>query len=375
MKTRMKQLALMLLALFFFAACNNAKNDKDVIKIGAILPLTGSASSVGEFQKNGIEVAVSEVNEMGGINGKKVEVIFGDSKNEGKEGLAVLKKMVELDKVKVFIASQSGVVVPLAKEISDNKDLLLFITISSYPEVTKLGDNIFRFYVTSDNESKKMADFTYNKLGIKNAGVFYINDDFGISGLKTFRNKYIELGGKVVWDSSYEKTGSDFKTSLLKATNSKMEALYIIGYDKAFAIAVKQVREVGIKLPILASIGMSVPEWINIAGESAEGIYVTATRFEPGSNNPKIKTFVEKYNKQFGKDPNMLAAFTYDSFKLIIEAFSKGANSPQELAEKLKKTNNYEGTIGNISFDISREGNIDLIIRKISDGKPVYYCE
>lgn len=371
----MKQLAIVLLALFFFAACNNAKKDKDVIKIGAILPLTGSASSVGEFQKNGIEVAVSEVNEMGGINGEKVEVIFGDSKNEGKEGLAVLKKMVELDKVKVFIASQSGVVVPLAKEISNNKDLLLFITISSYPEVTKLGNNIFRFYVTSDNESKKMADFTYNKLGIKNAGIFYINDDFGIGGLKTFRNKCIELGGKVVWEGSYEKTGSDFKTTLLKATNSKMEALYIIGYDKAFAIAVKQAREVGMKLPILASIGMSVPEWIKIAGESAEGIYVTATRFEPGFNNPKIKTFVEKYNKQFGKDPNMLAAFTYDSFKLIIEAFSKGANSPQELAEKLKKINNYEGTIGNISFDISREGNIDLIIRKISDGKPVYYCE
>jgi branched-chain amino acid transport system substrate-binding protein len=157
------------------------------------------------------------------------------------------------------------------------------------------------------------------------------------------------------------------------ASIRNLEALYIIGYDRAFAIAVKQAREAGIKVPILSSIGMSVPEWINIAGASAEGVYVTATKFEPASNDSGIKAFVEKYNSQFGKDPNVLAAFTYDSFKLIIEAFSNGANTPQELAEKLKQIKKYEGTIGNVNFDESREANIDLIIRKVVDGKPVFY--
>jgi branched-chain amino acid transport system substrate-binding protein len=359
-----------IIGIFFL----NYTEKEDKIKLGAILPLTGSAATVGEFQKNGIEIAISEINEMGGISGKKVEVVFGDSKNEGREGISVLRKMMDIDKVKIFLASQSGVVVPVATQIASHEDALLFVTISSVPGLTKLGDNIFRFFVTSENESRKMAEFTNDNLKVKNVGVFYINDDFGLGGLNTFKESFKSYGGNIVWENSYEKTGSDFRTILQKAASIRnLEALYIIGYDRAFAIAVRQAREAGIKVPILSSIGMSVPEWINIAGASAEGVYVTATKFEPASNDSGIKAFVEKYNSQFGKDPNVLAAFTYDSFKLIIEAFSNGANTPQELAEKLKLIKKYEGTIGNVNFDESREANIDLIIRKVVDGKPVFY--
>lgn len=371
-----KIISLSFIAIFsfvlFFSGCG--KSEKDVMKIGAILPLTGSAATVGEFQKNGIEIAVSEINESGGIDGKKMEVIYGDSKNEGKEGISVLRKMMDIDQTKIFLASQSGVVVPVATQVAAQKDALLFVTISSIPGITKLGNNIFRFFVTSENESRKMAKFASEKLEVKNVGVFYINDDFGLGGLKTFKESFSQYGGKVVWENSYEKTGSDFRTTLLKAARTRnLGALYIIGYDRAFAIAVKQAREVGIKVPILTSIGMSVPEWINIAGASAEGVYVTATRFEPDSDDPNIKTFVEKYNKRFGKIPNVLAAFTYDSFRLIVEGFRMGAKSPNELAEKLKQIKNYHGTIGNINFDDSREASIDLVIRKVVAGKPILF--
>jgi branched-chain amino acid transport system substrate-binding protein len=349
---------------------------EEVIKIGAILPLTGSAATVGEFQKNGIEVAVSEINESGGINGKKVKVIYGDSKNEGKEGIIVLKKMIDIEKVPVVLVSQSGVVVPIATQVASRKDVLLFVTISSVPGITELGDNIFRLFVTSENESRKMAEFVSEKLSVKKVGVFYINDEFGLGGLKTFKQSFGNYGGTVVWEEAYDKTGSDFRSSLLKAAQLRdLQALYIIGYDRAFAIAVKQAREVGIKVPILTSIGMSVPEWINLAGPSAEGVYLTATRFDPESSDENIRAFVEKYNKRFGKNPNVLAAFTYDSVKLLAEAFRAGANTAEELGQKLRQIKDYPATIGTVSFAESREANIRLVIRKIVNGKPVVFSE
>lgn len=350
--------------------------EADVVKIGAILPLTGSAATVGEFQKNGIEVAVSEINESGGINGKQVMVVYGDSKNEGKEGITVLRKMIDIERVPVVLVSQSGVVVPLATQVASQKDILLFVTISSVPGITELGNNIFRLFVTSENESRKMAEFASEKLSVKKVGVFYINDEFGLGGLKTFKQSFAERGGTVVWEEAYEKTGSDFRTSLLKAARARdIQALYIIGYDRAFAISVKQAREAGIKVPILTSIGMSVPEWISLAGASAEGVYVTATRFEAGSSSENIRAFVEKYNKRFGKNPNVLAAFTYDSFKLLVEGFRSGAKSPEELGQKLRQVKEYPGTIGNVSFVDSREANIKLVIRKVVNGKPIVFSE
>ena len=372
----LKKIFLVLLIISAVFSLTSCTKENAEIKIGAILPLTGSAATVGEFQKNGIEIAVSEINESGGINGKKIKVVYGDSKNEGKEGVLLLRRMMDIDQVDIFLASQSGVVVPIATQVASEKNALLFVTISSMPGITKMGNNIFRFFVTSENESRKMAKFASNNLKIKNVGVFYINDDFGLGGLKTFKESLKNYGGDVIWEDSYEKTGFDFRTVLQKTVgNKKMEALYIIGYDKAFAIAVKQAREVGLKIPILASIGMSVPDWINIAGASAEGVYVTATRFEPTSNESNIQTFVKKYKKLFGKVPNVLAAFTYDSFKILSDGILKGGVTPNKLIEILEQTQNYRGIIGNITFDKTREGNVDLIIRKIVNSKPVFYSE
>jgi len=350
--------------------------DQEKIRIGAILPLTGSAATVGEFQKNGIEVAVSEINESGGIVGRQVEAVYGDSKNEGKEGISVLRKLIDIDRINMIIASQSGVVVPVATQVAGHKDVLLFVTISSVPGITELGENIFRLFVTSENESRKMAQFASDRLNVKKVGVFYINDEFGLGGLNTFKESFGNRGGQVIWEEAYEKTGSDFRTSLLKAAHAKeMGALYIIGYDRAFAIAVKQAREAGIKVPLLTSIGMSVPEWIALAGAGAESAYVTATRFEPTAPDTTVKSFVERYEARFAKKPNVLAAFTYDSFKLLLEAFRAGGRTPQELALQLGKISDYPSTVGNVSFADSREANIKLVIRKVMDGKAIVFGE
>jgi branched-chain amino acid transport system substrate-binding protein len=358
------------LGILLFVGC--AKKKPEIYKIGAILTLTGSASMAGEFQRNGIIVAADEVNEKGGINGKKLEVVYGDSKNEAKEGLTVFKNMVSLEKLPVIIATHSGVAVPLASHVASAKEnTVLFVTISSAPGVPEMSENVFRYYVTCENEAKTMAPFAYQKLGVRKVAVFYINDEFGIGGYKAFKETFQQIGGEVTWADSYEKTGIDFRSSLFKMVVSKPEALYVIGYDKPFAIAVKQAREVGFDGYILTSIGMSIPTWLEFAGSAAERIYLTATRFDVDNPVPEIQHFVKRYRKQFGKDPNMMSAFTYDATKLIADTIRQKGYSAEGIRTGLLQTKNFPGAIGSITFGPTGEADMALTVKTVKGGKIV----
>lgn len=344
---------------------------KQVITIGAILPLTGPASPAGEFQKNGIEVAVEQINSQGGINGKNLIVEYGDSKNEGKEGLSIFRKMVDVQKIPLIVATHSGVVTPIANQLSEKDETFLLISISSVPGVTKFSPYIFRYFVTSENESQKMAIFAFNQLNVRRAAVFYINDEFGLGGSRTFKKSFSQLGGNVIVEEAYEKGGTDFRNTLTKITgNTDIEALYIIGYDKAFAIAVKQAREIGFKNHILTSIGMSVPEWLNLVGPKAEGIYLTATRFEPDLQDAHVQKFTKEFNNIFSKDPNMMSAFMYDCINMLAQAIQNNGYSASGVKKWFESLRNYPGVIGDVSFDKTREGNPELVIRRIVNGKP-----
>ena len=145
--------------------------------------------------------------------------------------------------------------------------------------------------------------------------------------------------------------------------------LYVIGYDKAFALAVKQAREVGYKGYILTSIGMSIPTWLKLAGSAAEGIYLTATRFDVNSPVPEIQQLVRRYRRRFGKDPNMMSAFTYDAVKLIVHAINEGGWTPEGIKKALLQTKNFPGIIGSITFNLNGEADMPLIVKTVKNGR------
>ena len=348
--------------------------DHNPIRIGAILPLTGPGATAGEFQKKGIETAATRVNAAGGIHGRPVEVVFADSKNEAKEGLSRFRELVSLRGISILIATHSGVVVPLAEQVPDDGEALLLVSVSSAPDITKRSPFVFRNYVTSDNESRRMASFAWNRLHTKRVGVLYINDEFGIGGACTFKESFEKLGGAVAFEEPYERAAADFKSQLTKAVGSypDVDAVYVIGYDRPFALVVKQLLEnTEYKGPVLTSIGMSVPEWIALVGHKAEGVYMTATRFEPSSADPVIEEFVDEYRKLYRTDPNMIAGFTYDSLNLIAKAIRENGESPESVQKGLNNVADFSGVMGKITFDKFRETNIDLAIRQIKDGKAV----
>jgi len=359
-------LALLIIVSSIFTLQGCAKKEK-VIKIGAILPLTGPVSMAGEWMKNGIELAVEEINRNGGINGKKIEVIYGDSKNQAKEGIALINKMISVDRVPVVIATMSGVAAPLIPFADKNK-IVLFVTLTSLPGLTDKSEWVFRYHISGEEEAKTMAEFAFKKLGLKTLGVLYINDEFGIQCSRIFKENFEGLGGKILFSESFEKGGSDFRSILQKVKEINPPGLYILGYGQSLAFIVKQIREMGINSTILSMNALGLPKYLEIMGEAAEGAYCTVPLFSPTSPQENVQKFVKSYRSKFNNVPNFISAETYDMIHILTEAIRKGGYSKDNIRKELLNIKNFPAVMGPVTTLSNGEMIFPLTVKKIHNG-------
>ena len=161
--------------------------EKEPVKIGVIYPLTGAGSYFGKLKKEGAELAVNEINQKGGLLGKKVELIVEDSKTDVKEGLSAFNKLVEIEKTPIIISSLSSVCMAIKPNLKE-KNVILFANVG-HPEITKDNENknIFRNFPTAGAETKKMASFIFNK-NISKIAIVSLNDDWGEVSIKNIKN-------------------------------------------------------------------------------------------------------------------------------------------------------------------------------------------
>lgn len=351
-----------------FVGC---KKEPAVYKIGANLILTGSAAMSGEYVKNGIDLAVEEINEAGGIKNKKVEIVYGDNKNDPKEAVSIFNKLVTADRVPAIISMFSSPSLAQVK-LADEKKVVLATTIVSLPGIGNMSPWVFRYFISIDAECSVLADFIFTKQNIKKIGFLYINDDYGRGGFKSFKDSYEKLGGSITFAESFEKNDIDFRSILfrLKATNP--EGVCVIGYDKPLGIIIKQIREVGIKSQIFAPMSLSVPVVLEQAGDAAEGAYLTMSNFDidyPAT--PLAKKFITNYQKKFGKLPSHYSAFAYDLVRLICRAIEMKGYTPSAIKDGLLSIINYPAVMGNVTILPNGETEFSLSIKRIKKGKIV----
>lgn len=358
-----------LLVTVFLVGCG----DKTVIndyKIGAILPLTGTGAEDAEFQKHGIDLAVEKINSAGGINGKHLSIVFEDSKNQAKDGITALNTLVSRDKVPVVLSTMSGVSMPLAAYAGNKVPVVLFVTVASTPNITRHGTNIFRAFVTSDVESRAIAEFMYGK-GYRNMAVLYVNDDYGLGGKDEFRKRFTELGGTIVLEEPYEKGSTDQRSLVAKVAASSVQATFVIGYDKSFALLVQQLGQTPKKMQLVTTSTLSVPSWKSIAGPSAEGAYLANSLFKLNADDPMTKEFDAAYQKAFGKPSNYLSASSYTSMMMLAHAIETEGYSKEGIEKGLSHIAKMPTLLGEISVSEQREASFPVTMARLENGKVV----
>jgi branched-chain amino acid transport system substrate-binding protein len=346
-----------------------APTTKEPIKIGATLPLTGQMSTFGVDVKNAVELAIKEINEGGGIDGRQIKVIYEDDQCDPKLSVTTVNKLMNVDGVKVIIGPFCSGASLSAAPVAQEKKVLLLSGSATNP---KLADyNLFFRTIPSDAYQGMFgADYVFNKLGKRRVAIAYAQNDYCVGLKDVFKKRFTELGGKIVIETEHQEKATDLRTQITKIKNTDAEIVYLIAYPTDAGHFLKQAKELGLNLPIFSPEVMEDPDVIKIAKEAAEGVLFTRAK------EIKNEEFLNKYKSVYGKEPGAYDAFYYDGVKIIGGALKRCNEDVDCIRNYLVNLKDYPGVSGKINFN--ENGDLvgaEFMIKTIKNGQFVPYEE
>jgi len=343
----------------------------NTIKIGVIAPLTGETSRHGQSVKEGVALAVKQINKEGGIKGRNLEVIYEDDQCDQSNGLNAAYKLIEIDLVPVIIGPVCSSVAMAVSPIVEKAKVVILTPVASVPDLKYAGDFIFRNRVSGGQHGIKMAEFSYNQLKAKTAAILYINLDNGVGYKNSFEERFKILGGEILNSEAYEKGTTDFRLQLSKIKSTNSEVLFIGG--QAYENAVRQAQELGVESQIIGPITIETPELLEIAGSAAEGIYYSYPSFDSDKSDPIVAEYQDEYISEYGERSEAYAANAYDAAMLIAKALKECDKNTSCIRDYLYSVKDYPGVSGVTTFDEFGEVSKPLIIKTIKNGEFVKY--
>lgn len=362
----------LVLASSMFMACNKTGNSGSEIKIGMITPVTGAVSTYGVSAKEGAELAVKEINDKGGINGKKVKLVVEDDEADQTKSVNAFNTLYDNEKVTAVLGPiTSGATLAVVPNATQNKIPLLTPTATA-PNVTSVGgEYTFRVCFLDSYQGVTMADFAVDDLKKKKAAVLYnVGSDYSKGVADAFKAEYEKKGGKVAQFLTYNDNDKDFNAQLTKIKGDKPDVILLPDYYNVTGLIAKQARDLGIDSTFLGVDGWESTELTKIGGDAVNGSYYVNHYFA-GDKDSAVKTFVDDYKKTYSKDPDAFAALGYDGLNMLVNAIKKADSDDGEKIKDALKTIKLDGVTGKISFNNERNAVKGSSIIKVENGKTV----
>ncbi len=352
----------------------------DAIVIGEYGSMTGAQATFGVATDNGIQLAVSQVNAAGGIDGHKVQ-IGSTGKPEDDEGkpdgaLTAVKKMITQDKAVAVLGEVASKNSIAAAPFCNSNKVPMISPSSTNPKVTQTGPYIFRVCFIDPFQGTVAAKFVTGTLKAKTAAVLYDKTSDYSNGLQDFFQKaFTAQGGRVVSVTTYQAGDPDFKAALTSIKGSNPDILYVPGYYTDIGTIARQAREVGIMAPLVGGDGWESPDLLKGAGGKLEGSYFTDhSALDP--KDPTVKKFIDAYKAAYsGQVPDALTAQGYDAANVLFAAF-KAAGKPADgdynsdgyrakLRDAIAATKGFHGATGEITLDADRNAKKSAVVLQI----------
>jgi len=349
----------------------------DTILIGHVASMTGEQATFGESTDNAIRLAVNEANAKGGVKGKKLAVKTYDDQGKPEEAAIAATRLIVNDKVLVLLgevaSSRSLAIAPIA----DQNRVPQISPTSTNPRVTKDGDKtrpyVFRVCFIDPFQGTVMAKFARENLKITKAAILRdVGNDYSVGLADYFAKKFQELGGTIVSDQSFKAGDQDFKAQLTTIKNKKPELVYIPAYYTDVALAGRQARELGIKVPLAGGDGWDSAKLYEIAQGALDGSFFS-NHYTHESPEPRVQEFVAKYKAAYGSIPDALAALGYDAALVAIDAMSKATElTGPAVRDAIEKTKDFPGVAGVITLDADHNAVKSAVVIGIVKNAPKY---
>lgn len=378
----MKKLVFLCAGLLLLTACGPAaggaigdgnKAEGDTIKIGINMELSGDVSAYGTAEKEGVALAIDEINKNGGILGKKLQLIQKDNKSDIGETTSVAANLAYKEKVVAVIGpATSGAV----------KASIPNMTRAAVPVVTpsgtddaitilngKVQEYIFRACFQDSFQGIILANFAQKNLDAKKVVIIGDNSsDYALGLTKSFKETYT---GEIVKEETFTAGDKDFQAVLTKIKDLDYDSIYIPGYYAEAGLIIKQAREMGINQPILGADGFGNEKLVEIAGaDNVDEIYYTGHFSEKAPSTDKVEPFVEAFKKKYNRQPSAFNALGYDSVYMIKQAIeTENSADSKDITQGLANLTDFVGVTGKMNMDKEHNPEKTGVVLGLTQGK------
>jgi branched-chain amino acid transport system substrate-binding protein len=315
------------------------------IKIGVSMPLSGEAASYGEAGRAGLMLALKEINDAGGIDGRQVELVIEDDKC-GAAGAAAFQKLITVDKVSALIGPVCSPAAGAANPVSREAGIPNILIGASAPGVAGGDDSTFSGYASDSLQGKFVAEYVYNTLGKKSVAILYVKNDWG-EGLQTvFAKRFTELGGTIVLNEGAAPDTRDVKSILTKIKAAKPDLVYLPAFPALATISLKQMKEMDITVPVMGGDALESDEFLT-SGVADSVMFVTGAVGNPDDFKAKVKAVS-------GEDAviNIITPLAYDALKMYAKVIDERGTDAKDIIAGLNALEYKDGvSFARVSFD------------------------
>ena len=373
MKRLLKAVFVVLMAASFIAGCSSQKSAPDdktrPLKIGIVTTLTGEKALTGQYSRNGILMAVEEINSKGGVNGRKLDVIFEDDGGNDSGAVNGFNKLVNSG-ADVIIGSIYSTM-DLAISPSIKKAEIPTLVLGSSNDIAKQKNPwMFQTRTPDAVSAVALAKFAAINLKLKKVAILHDSDNFASGAAAVAKKTLEDLKVPPVLIESYNTGDKDFTPQLAKIRASGADGILAWAQMVEAGLVMKQKKSLDIKVPLVGSNSYVTKIAIDLAKDNAEGVYSLAD-YVHTNPLPKTQEFAKKYKEKYNLETEFNSAMNYDAISLIAEAFKKaGTTDKNAMRQALASIKDYVGVATTYTFDENNVGGTSVCIVQVKKGAP-----
>ena len=356
------------------------------VKVGAFFALSGPAANIGTPTKLVAQMAVDKINKEGGIGGRPIELVIGDTESDPTKAAVIAKKFIFNDKVAAIIGPTTTAEGMSVKKIVEEAGVPTFMAVGGDPVIMGGNFGAYTYVFKSPQRSSTAVRKLYGYLkakGLTKIALFTASDSFGKDGLGWLERLAPEFGITFAAKESFGPADTDMTAQLTKIRNAAPQAIVSWTIGPVGSIVAKNKAQLGITTPLFQCHGLPDPKYIELAGKASEGDRMPATKLMvgdtlPGSDPQKkvIADFITlyrdvyKYDKEF--PINTHSGYAWDAITIVANAMKKAGTDPKALRAAIEQTTGYVGVSGVYNLTAEDHNGLDvdsMVMVQVKDGK------
>jgi branched-chain amino acid transport system substrate-binding protein len=352
----MTTLRLAAAALGLAAALQTPAAEKDPLRIGALLAVTGPASFLGAPEARTLEMLVEEVNAKGGIDGRKVELLVKDTGGNPEKALSFAKQLIEEDQVFAIVGPATSGETIAVKAVAEESGTILLSCAAAEVIVNPVLAHVFKV-APKDSFAAEMIFRRMKKMGIHRIGFLSSNTGFGKAGKEQVERLAPAHGIEIAVSEVYDKAATDLTAEVTKLKAANVQAILNWSIEPAQAIVIKNARQLGLAVPIFQSHGFANVQYARAAGAAAEGVLFPASRVVVADalaagdrQKPVVAAYKKAYEARYKEDVSSFGGHAYDAFGILVRAVKEAGLDRAKVRAAIENMKGFVGTAGVFNF-------------------------